>query len=81
MKFDFSERELKNLVRPKLDEIAKEYSKEFAAFAKKYKGKSPTTIKPSLRNLFKKMGGKISDRELNEYAQLISDGIPIKFAA
>lgn len=81
MKFDFNERELKKLAQPKLDEIAEKYSKEFAAFTKKYKGKSPTTIKPALRNLFKKMGGKISDRELNEYAELISDGIPIKFAA
>lgn len=81
MKFDFNERELKKLVQPKLVEHAKEYSKEFTAFAKRYKGKSPATIKPALRTLFKKMGGKISDRELNEYAQLISDGTPIKFAA
>jgi len=79
MKFDINERELKKLVQPKLDEIAKEYSKEFDAFSKKYKGKSPTTIKPALRNLLRKKGGKMSERELNEYAQLISEGIPIKF--
>jgi hypothetical protein len=79
MKFDINERELKKLVQPKLDKIAKEYSKEFDAFSKKYKGKSPATIKPALRNLLRKKGGKMSDRELNEYAQLISEGTPIKF--
>ena len=81
MKFNINERELRKLVQPKLDEIAKEYSKEFAAFSKRDKGKSPATIKPALRNLLRKKGGKMSDRELNEYAQLISDGIPIKFTA
>lgn len=73
------DRTLRKLIQPALDGIAEDYNRDVAALTRQYQGKPADQIKPALRRVFEKRGGKISDTELNEYAQLISAGTKITF--
>lgn len=83
MKFDFKldEKELKKMLNPVMQDIAKEYEREFDSLVRTHKGKSVAQIKPALKKIFESRGGKISGKELDEYAQMVSDGVKIKFKA
>lgn len=79
MKINLDEKALQKLVQPAIDEMAKEYNRDFESLARQYRGKPVEQIKPALQRIFKKRGGKISDPELSDYAQQISDGVKIIF--
>lgn len=79
MKFKLDEKALEKLVQPALKEMAKEYNRDFESLARQYRGKPVDQIKPAVQRIFKKHGGKISDPELTDYAQQISNGTKIIF--
>lgn len=83
MKFDFKldEKALLKMMEPAMQEVAKDYNQEFETLTKMYKGKPLEEIKPALSKVFKRHGGSITENELNEYAQMVSDGVKIRFEA
>lgn len=81
MKITLNEDALQKLVQPALNDIAESYERDFAELSREYSGKSINEIKPAVKHVFAKHGGKIDDSELTEYAQCISDGIEIHFQA
>lgn len=81
MKFNFDEKEIAKHIQPAMKNIAKQYDRDFAALAASHKGKPVATIKPHIAAIFKKHGGSISDKDLTEYAQMISEGTRIQFHA
>lgn len=81
MKIKFNEKELQKLIQPTLNDVAKSYERDFAELLREYRGKSIDEIKPAVKRIFAKHGGKIDDSELTEYAQHISNGTEIHFHA
>jgi hypothetical protein len=44
-----------------------------------HQGRPVDSIKPALKRLFERRGGKITEPELTQYAEMISDGTKIEF--
>ncbi|SIJ68447.1 Uncharacterised protein [Mycobacteroides abscessus subsp. abscessus] len=81
MTIDYSDsfdRDLKKLMKDEIKGLAQSWQKMFNDLSKRYAGKPDSTIKPVLRREWKKLGGSPSDRDLTEYANLISEGTDIK---
>lgn len=72
------EKELEKAVRPALKDIASDYQKMFDSLSRRYKGRPVSEIKPVLRREWSRVGGSISDPELTEYANHISEGTRIQ---
>lgn len=81
--FEFNERafqkEIQRQAQFAVDQYAKQYSTQMAALSSRYTGSPISEIKPELRRIFADNGGSISDPELTEYAQMISNGTQIEF--
>lgn len=78
---DFSnnfDRDLKKLVKDGSKQLAKDWQKMFDSLSKRYAGKQVSTIKPVLRREWKKLGASPTDRELSDYATLVSEGTRIE---
>ncbi|WP_434590811.1 hypothetical protein [Brevibacterium sp. 1718] len=78
---DFSgnfDRELKKLLKDESKALAQKWQNLFDSLTKQYSGKPVSTVKSALKQESKKLGGAFSDRELNGYATLISEGTNIK---
>jgi len=72
------ERKLKIAARNDVMDASQKYQKLFDSLIRRYKGQPVEEIKPVLRREWKRIGGSISDPELTEYAQHISDGTRIR---
>lgn len=72
------EKELEKAVRPALKDIASDYQKMFDSLSRRYKGRPVSEIKPVLRREWSRVGGSISDPELTEYANHISEGTRVQ---
>lgn len=77
MSRDF-ERNLKNVVKGAVTDIASDYQKMFDSLLRRYQGRPVSEIKPVLRREWARVGGSISDPELTDYATLISEGTRIQ---
>jgi len=77
----FDERAIKKLTDQAVRQVADESNRLFAQLGRQYQGQPVSVIKPALKRAWERNGGKITDPELTEYAQAISDGTPIKFRA
>ncbi|MCZ9309751.1 hypothetical protein ACUY3K_06155 [Corynebacterium uberis] len=75
------EKTLGKLTQSIAKETAKRYERDFAALARSYKGKPVAVIKPRIAAIFKKHGGSVSNKELAQYAQMVSEGVNIHFRA
>lgn len=62
-----------------MNQIAAEYTKEFARLKRAYTGRPVSEIKPKIRALVAKFDGDFSSKEIDQYAQLVHDGVDIKF--
>jgi hypothetical protein len=78
-KFKFDDRAIKQIADQAARQVADESNRLFAQLGRQYRGKPVSVIKPALKRAWERQGGKITDPELTEYAQAISDGTPIKF--
>lgn len=81
MKIQFNEREFKRLmekeVQAGIDKMAAEQNRELDRLRQQYTGRPVEQIKPALQRLFARYDGKITEPDLTEWAQLISDGTKI----
>lgn len=79
IKFDEQglEQDLKKAVDLAIKDLAREYQRMFDSLGRRYQGRPVEVIKPILYRRWSRLGSSISDAELTEYAQHISDGTPI----
>lgn len=73
------ERSIQKEAEKHVQELAREMTQEFDSLFDNYAGKPVSDIKPALKRSWEKSGGSISEPELTDYAQLISDGTRISF--
>ncbi len=79
--FDFDEKAFRSLVQPMMNDVARDCSKDFESLSRRYKGKPVSQIKREIRRITGQYGMDLSDRQLSEYAQFVSDGTKIEFKA
>jgi len=72
------EREIAKAAQSGLREVANDYQKMFDSLGRRYRDQPVEVIKPALRREWSKIGGRISDPELTDYATLISEGTHIE---
>jgi hypothetical protein len=82
-KFDFDERKLRRDVEKAaqqgVNDVAKELTHDMERLRLQYRGRPADSIKPALKRLFERRGGKITEPELTQYAEMISGGTKIEF--
>ncbi|MFE7845897.1 hypothetical protein ACFUTX_11990 [Microbacterium sp. NPDC057407] len=80
---NFDERQFRRAVESQVqsdvDKMAAQWSRELENLRERMAGHPIDEIKPQLQVLFRRGGGTISDPELTEWAQLISDNTRITF--
>jgi len=72
------DKQLAKAAQPALKQIARQMQKAIDTVAARYEGRPVAEIKPVLKRELDRFGGSMPDAELTKYAQLISDGTPIK---
>lgn len=81
--FNFDERQFRRAVESQVqagvDKMAAQWSRELESLRGRMAGHPIDEIKPQLQALFRRGGGTISDPELTEWAQLISENTRIAF--
>lgn len=81
--FTFDERAFKRAVEEQaqsaINEIAKNMTRDLSRLSNQYAGHPIDEIKPALKRVWEKDGGSLTDPELTQYAQAISDGTRIEF--
>lgn len=70
-------REVQREAQKGIDQMAREQNRELERMSATYTGRPIEEIKPALQRLFVRYDGKITEPELTEWAQLISDGTKI----
>jgi len=80
--FQFDEREFKHFIESEaqaaINDRAAQRTQELEAFRQQHSGRPLEEIKPALKRLFENDGGSITEPELSDWAQLISEGIRIE---
>lgn len=77
MKMQFNMAAIEREIQRGVDDLVRKQSRDLERLGNQYKGKPVATIKPALQRLFAGYGGSITDPELTEWAQMISDGTRI----
>jgi hypothetical protein len=73
------ERDINQLVRGTLHDVAAEQERMLATLRARYRGQPLEMIKPVLSREWSRLGGSITEPELSDYAQMIHDGVNIRF--
>jgi hypothetical protein len=83
IKFDFDERkfrrEIEKAAQDGVNEVARELTRDIDRLRLQYQGQPVDTIKPALKRLFDQRGGKLTEPELTQYAEMVRDGTKIEF--
>ncbi|SDZ45332.1 hypothetical protein SAMN05216554_3998 [Herbiconiux ginsengi] len=82
--FDFNESAFRSLIENEaqaaINELAARQTGELDELRQHFTGHPIEEIKPALQELFAKDGGSITEPELSDWAQLISDGTRIQMS-
>lgn len=85
MKIQFNEREVKRLMQTEVqkgvEKLAAQQTRDLERLCQQYIGRPVAEIKPALQRLFRRYDGNVTDPELSEWAQMISDGTRIRMQA
>lgn len=85
MKIKFNEREFKRLmqtdVQKGIEKMAAHQTRDLERLRQQYTGRPVAEIKPALQQLFRSYDGNVTDPELSEWAQMISDDTRITMKA
>jgi hypothetical protein len=83
IKFEFDERkfrrEVEKAAQEGVNEVARDLTLDIDRLRLQYQGRPVDTIKPALKRLFERRGGKITEPELTQYAEMVRDGTRIEF--
>lgn len=71
------ERNLRREMKSALTDIAKDYQRAVDRVHRQYQGKPVSVVKPALKRALS--GANLNDKQLTEYAKVISDGGRIQF--
>jgi hypothetical protein len=74
MKIKLDEKALRQAIQPAVQDIVRTYDRDLERLRVRYAGKPTAEIKPAIQHLFRSNGGSISDPELTNFAELISQG-------
>ncbi len=79
VKFDEAalRRQIGSQVNNAVAQLARDHTAGLATLRQRYQGQSVEVIKPALIAQFKRTGGNITEPQLTQWAQMISDGQPI----
>ena len=84
-KFEFDQKALEREIRKDIEahvrDVSHDMTREIDLLRAQYAGRPIAEIKPALKRAWEKGGASITDPELTEYAQVISDGTRITFEA
>jgi hypothetical protein len=78
MKIKIDQKALKEAMRPALQDIARTYDRGFERLRTQFAGKPVSEIKPAIQQLFRSNGRNISDPDLSNYAERISQGKTVR---
>ena len=85
MKIKFNEREFKRLIQTEVqsgvNKIAAEQTRDLDRLRQQYTGRAVSEIKPALQQLFRRYDGRLTEPQLTEWAQMISDGTRVTMKA
>lgn len=76
--FSFNDDAIRQIVDEGMVKMAAAQSRDLDQLRQQYAGHPVDEIKPVLQNLFEGYGGSITDPELSDWAQLISDNTRIE---
>lgn len=76
----FDKNALRRIADQAVADIAAQQTSDLDRLRRQHAGKPVSIIKPALQRLFAGYGGSITDPELSEWAQMISDNTRITFA-
>jgi cobalamin-dependent methionine synthase I len=79
--FEFDDRAAKRLGQSVVQAKAREYQAAIESVKRRYAGRPVNVVKPALRQAMRRVGADFSDRQLTEYAKIISDGGNIEFTS
>lgn len=83
MKLGFNEkafrREIEKQARGALRDETRRIQREMDRFTARYAGLPVEQVKPALKQMWERDGGSLTDPELTEYAEVISEGGQINF--
>ncbi|GEP49158.1 hypothetical protein FVP74_07470 [Microbacterium saccharophilum] len=78
--FSFNEDAFRKIAEEAVTNVAAEQTRDLERLRKQYAGRPVAEIKPALQALFAAYDGSITDPELSDWAQLISDNTRIEMA-
>lgn len=73
----FDQRALEREFQAGLERVTREQNRDLDRLCQRYVGRPVGEIEPALQRLFARYDGKITNPELSEWAQMISDGTRI----
>lgn len=74
------EKQLNAAIKDGVDQLARDHTSLIASLTRRYRGRPVDEIKPVLQREWHQVNrGSITDPELTEYAQAISDGTKVAF--
>ena len=81
--FKFNEREFRRMVEQQVqsgvNDLARDWTRELDTLRARLVGHPVEEIRPQLQAMFARKGGSITEPELSDWAQLISDDTRIEF--
>lgn len=84
-KFEFDQKAFERGIRKDVEDhvrgVSRDMTHEFDQLRAQFAGRPVNEIKPAVKRAWETGGGSITDPELTEYAQMISDGTEITFEA
>jgi hypothetical protein len=81
MTFTFNEDAFKQVAQDAVQDMAGQQNRDLEALRLHYTGRPVDEIKPALQALFAGYDGNITEPDLSDWAQLLSDGTKIEMVA
>lgn len=78
MNFEFNEEGMRRIAEEAVAKVAAEQTQDLERLRQQYVGQPMEVVRPALQQLFASYDGNITEPELSEWAQLISDGTRIE---
>ncbi|WCD91449.1 hypothetical protein [Microbacterium sp. nov. GSS16] len=78
MDFKFNEEGMRRVAEEAVANMAAQQTQDLERLRQQYVGQPIAVIRPALRQLFASYDGNITEPDLSEWAQLISDGTRIE---